>query len=38
MCLTLVGGYTHFFAGPFVRETGPGRDIDYVSAWATYKF
>jgi hypothetical protein len=36
--LTLVGVYTHFFAGPFVRETGPGRDIDYVSAWATYKF
>jgi hypothetical protein len=36
--LTVVGVYTHFFAGPFVRETGPGRDIDYVSAWAKYTF
>jgi len=30
--------YSHFVAGPFLRETGPGRDVDYASAWVTYKF
>ena len=30
--------YGHFFAGRFLEETGSGRDVDYVSPWATYKF
>jgi hypothetical protein len=35
---TLTVVYSHFLAGPFLRETGPGRDVDYASAWVTYKF
>jgi hypothetical protein len=35
---TLSAVYSHFVAGPFLRETGPGRDVDYASAWVTYKF
>ncbi|MEW5854064.1 MAG: alginate export family protein [Myxococcota bacterium] len=23
----------HFFAGPFLRESGPGRDVDFFAAW-----
>ncbi len=34
--LTLV--YAHFFAGPFIEDTGPGEDVDYVSTWFTFKF
>lgn len=30
--------YSHFFAGKFLRETPPGKDIDYFAAWITYKF
>jgi hypothetical protein len=33
-----VGAYSHFFAGPFLRESGPGRDVSYVTSWITYKF
>lgn len=36
--LTLTANYTRFFAGPFLKETPPGRDINYVSTWATFKF
>lgn len=36
--LTLTANYTRFFAGPFLKETPPGQDIDYVSTWATFKF
>lgn len=35
---TLVWEYLHFFAGPFLEQTGPGKNINYVTAWATYKF
>jgi hypothetical protein len=30
--------YAHFFAGRFIRDTGPGKDVDYVSTWLAYKF
>jgi hypothetical protein len=30
--------YAHFFAGPFLKESGPGKDVDYASAWLTSKF
>ena len=30
--------YAHFFAGRFIRETGPGKDVDYVTTWLAYKF
>jgi hypothetical protein len=36
--ITFVASYSHFFAGEFVRETPPGKDIDYFTAWVTYKF
>ena len=36
--LSLVANYTHFFAGRFIRETGPGKDIDYTTAWVQYRF
>ena len=30
--------YLHFFAGPFLKETQPGRDVDFVALWVTFKF
>ena len=27
--IALVAGYSHFFAGNFLRESGRGRDIDF---------
>lgn len=35
---TLVAIYAHFFAGPFLADTGPARDVDYVTVWGTLKF
>src|SRR5262249_54278179 len=35
---TVSADYAHFFAGDFLKETTPGKDVDYVSAWITYKF
>jgi hypothetical protein len=36
--ITVQASYVHFFAGPFLEETPPGKDIDYVTIWFTYKF
>lgn len=36
--VTVVAVYAHFFAGPFLRESGPGEDVDYVTTWVSYKF
>ncbi len=36
--ITFVAIYAHFLAGPFLRETGPSRDVDYLTTWLTYKF
>jgi hypothetical protein len=33
----LSAAYVHFFAGPAITNAG-GRDVDYVGAWAAYKF
>jgi hypothetical protein len=30
--------YNHFYAGPFLKETPPGEDIDYFATLLTYKF
>ena len=27
-----------FFAGDFLKETQPGKEVDYVSTWLTFKF
>ncbi len=36
--LSYVAIYGHFFAGRFLRESGPGEDVDYFTTWLTYKF
>jgi len=34
----LSAAYAHFFAGDFLKHSTPGLDVDYVSAWLTFKF
>jgi hypothetical protein len=36
--LTLTLEYGHCFAGPFLEETEPGRDLDWSAATLTYTF
>ena len=36
--ITILTSYVHFFAGPFLKETPPGKDMDYVTVWMDYKF
>ena len=31
-------GYAHFFAGQFIKETGPGNDIDFFYTAVTFTF
>ena len=36
--LTFTVDCAHFFAGDFLKETTPGKDVDYFSAWMTFRF
>ena len=36
--LALISNYSHFFVGQFLRETGPGKDVDYTTTWVTFRF
>jgi hypothetical protein len=36
--ISLTAIYLHFFAGPFLKETQPGQNVDFVALWVTYKF
>ena len=36
--VTLTVDYTHFFAGPFLRQSGSGKEVDFVATWVTYRF
>ncbi|MES2792991.1 MAG: alginate export family protein [Planctomycetota bacterium] len=36
--VTLVASYVHFFAGAFLKETPPGKDMDYATVWLDYTF
>ncbi len=36
--ITFIAIYAHFFAGQFLKETGPYKDVDYFTTWLTYKF
>ena len=36
--LTFTAAYAHFFAGDFLEDSTPGKDVDYASAWLTFKF
>lgn len=35
---TVSAGYSHFFAGDFIKESGPSEDIDFLYASAQYTF
>ncbi len=30
--------YSHFFAGDYLRHSGPHADVDFVGVWITYRF
>lgn len=34
---TVVASYSHFFAGPFLRNAGLGGDVDFFALWITYR-
>lgn len=36
--LSFAAIYGHFFAGRYLKESGPGKDVDYLSTWISYKF
>ncbi len=36
--LSFVAIYGHFIAGRFLKESGPGEDVEYVTTWLTYKY
>jgi hypothetical protein len=36
--VTFVADYAHFFAGDFLKQATPGKDVDYCSVWASYRF
>ena len=36
--LSLTVNYAHFFSGSFLKDTGSAHDVDYPTAWLTYKF
>jgi hypothetical protein len=35
---SFVANYSHFFSGRFIKESGKGEDVDYVTTWITFKF
>lgn len=35
---TFAAAYAHFFAGAFLRETGPAEDVDFATTSITYRF
>ncbi len=35
---TFVAQYLHFFPGPFLREATPGRPVDFVTTWVSFRF
>jgi hypothetical protein len=36
--LTWTANYSHFFAGAFLHENPPGKDVSYFSTWITFRF
>lgn len=36
--LTFTAAYAHFFAGDFLKDSTPGKDVDYASVWITFRF
>ncbi|MGH8650992.1 MAG: alginate export family protein [Gammaproteobacteria bacterium] len=35
---TFNGVYSHFFAGDYIKKSGPELDVDFVGTWIQYKF
>ncbi|MCI0365637.1 MAG: alginate export family protein [Phycisphaerales bacterium] len=35
---TLNIAYGHFFAGSYIKESGPGADVDFAGVWLVYRF
>ena len=36
--LSFTADYAHFFAAAFLKDTTPGKDVDYASVWVSYRF
>jgi hypothetical protein len=36
--VTVLASYVHFFAGPFLKETAPRKDMGYFTFWIDYTF
>lgn len=36
--VTILAAYVHYFAGPFLEQTPPGKDVDFFTVWVGYKF
>ena len=36
--LSMIAFYTHFFPGPFLKNTGPSEPVNHFSAWLDFKF
>ena len=36
--ITFTADYAHFFAGDFLKQTTPGKDVGYFSLWVTFRF
>lgn len=36
--LTATAVYAHFFAGDFLKASPPGKDVNFVSVWMTFRF
>lgn len=36
--VTLLASYVHIFPGEFIKETTPGKSVDYFTTWLTLKF
>jgi hypothetical protein len=36
--ITLAAIYSHFFAGQFLKDNPPDKNVEYFSTWITYKF
>jgi hypothetical protein len=36
--ISVLTSYIHFFAGDFLQDNAPSKDIDYFTTWISYKF
>jgi hypothetical protein len=36
--VTVLASYVHFFAGQYLKDNPPAKDMDYVTVWIDYTF